>query len=81
MVEEDFVTDLEEQLVKTLRPIKPREEFVQGLKNRVHGLKRLILDNDTEVWVIFIILLLSIISLSLLIALFVRGLFRLLEIK
>jgi len=75
------VQGLEQQLAGTLKPVRPRREFVSGLGRRIHNWKKLLLDTSRETWKSILLVLMGLLSLAIFLALIGRSLYQLLGIK
>ncbi len=71
------ISSMENRLSGTLKPVKPRREFVHGLGNRILANNRAALVNHVANWHILAMLIAGLVSLAVLLAMVVRALLAL----
>jgi hypothetical protein len=71
------ISALENQLSGTLKPVAPRQEFVHGLGERIQAGNRAALVNHVANWHILALLIASLVSLAMLLAMVARALLAL----
>ena len=68
------ITSMENRLSGTLKPVRPRQEFVYGLRSQIQTRKRTTLVNHVANWHILAMLVAGFVSLAVLVAMAARAL-------
>ena len=71
------ISSMEKQLSNTLKPVRPRQEFVNGLGQRIQAGNRAGLVNRLANWHIFAMAIAAFVSLAVVVAMLMRALLAL----